>query len=253
MVNCLFLQFTIHYLLSGIRMKSNITFGIVGLVVGLVIGFFVANNINKNAPTTVISQNQTDGSTTSPQVQNIVVKDQPTNHSTGGAALPGVSDAIDKAKNEPNNFDAQIAAGDLYLKIKGFDKAIAYYEMASKIKPENYDLIVKIGNTYFDAGQFEKAEKWYEQALTKKPDDVDVRTDLGITFVERSAPDFDRAIKEFQTSLQTNPKHETTLYNLGIAYFKKGDKAEAGKILTQLETLNPSSQLVGRLRDAINS
>ncbi len=230
-------------------MKNSITLGIVGLVVGLFIGFLVANKINKDAPTTVISQTQTNAPTAAnPQVQNIVVKDQP----NGGGMLPDVSAAIDKAKNEPNDFDAQVAAGDLYLKIQGFDKAVAFYEAANKIKPEDYDLIVKIGNTYFDARQFEKAEKWYEQALAKKPADINVRTDLGITFVERTAPDYDRAIKEFQTSLQTNPKHEPTLYNLGIAYSKKGNKEEAGKILTQLETINPNSSLVGRLRQAIN-
>ncbi len=230
-------------------MKNSITFGIVGLIIGLFIGFFVANRVNKNAPTTVISENQTNAPTAAnPQVQNIVVKDQPNN----GRALPEVSDAIDKAKNEPNNADAQIKAGDLYLKIKGFDKAVAYYEAANKINPENYDLVVKIGNTNFDAGQFEKAEKWYEQALAKKPADVSVRTDLGITFVERAAPDYDRAIKEFQTSLQTNPKHEPTLYNLGIAYFKKGNKDEAVKVLAQLEAINPNSDLATRLRQAIS-
>ncbi len=231
-------------------MKNSITFGIGGLIVGLFLGFFAANRINKDAPTTVISQqNQAVMPNSNPQVQNIVVKDQPENH--GGKALPAVSDAIDKAKNEPNNADAQIRAGDLYLKIKGFDKAIAYYEAANRLSPEDYDLIVKIGNAYFDAGQFEKAEKWYERALAKKPADVNVRTDLGITFVERVAPDFDRAVKEFQTSLQTDPKHEPTLYNLGIAYSKKGNKEEAGKILTQLEAINPNSDLVARLRQAI--
>lgn len=229
-------------------MKNSITFGIGGLIIGLFIGFFVANNINKNAPTTVISQTPTNAPTANPQVQNIVVKDQPTN----GGMLPDISGAIDKAKNEPSNFDAQIAAGDLYLKIKGFDKAVAFYEAANKLKPEDYDLIVKLGNTYFDAGQFEKAEKWYEQALAKKPADVNVRTDLGITFVERAAPDYDRAVKEFQTSLQTNPKHEPTLYNLGIAYFKQGNKEEAAKVLAQLEAINPNSQLVVKLRQTIN-
>lgn len=229
--------------------KNSFLFGIVGLIAGLVIGFFAANSINKNAATNTVSQTQTNAPAMNPQVQNIVVKEQP----NSGGALPDVTAAIEKAQNEPNNFDAQMAAGDLYLQIKGFDKALAFYEAANKIKPEDYDLIVKIGNTYFDARQFEKAEKWYEQALAKKPEDSNVRTDLGITFVERAAPDLDRAVKEFQTSLQTNPKHEPTLYNLGVAYIKKGNKEEAGKILAQLETINSNSSLVGRLRQAINS
>ena len=235
--------------------KNNFLFGIVGLVVGLVVGFFAANSINRNAATAV-SQTPTNSSAPlqNPQVPNILVKDQPaTSSSSSSGSLPDVSAAIDRANNEPTNFDAQIKAADLYEKIKGFEKAAEFYDRAHQIKPDDYDLIVKLGNTYFDARQFETAAKWYEQALAKKADDTNVRTDLGITFVERAVPDYDRAVKEFQTSLQANPKHEPTLYNLGAAYFRKGDATEANKILTQLETINPNSQLVGKLRQVINT
>ena len=226
--------------------RNNFLFGIGGIIVGLTIGFFIANSINRNeiaqaSPAqTAPLQNQ--------QVPNILVKDQP---ASSGAMLPDVSAVIDKAANEPTNFDAQIKAGDLYQQIKGFDKAAAFYEQAQKLKTDDYDLIVKLGNTYFDARQFEKAAEWYEQALARKADDTNVRTDLGITFVERANPDFDRAVKEFETSLKSNPKHEPTLYNLGAAYFKKGNKEEANKILLQLEAVNPNSQLVGKLRKVI--
>ena len=226
--------------------KNSFLFGVTGLIVGLAIGFFAANSINRNQVAQVSPaqnaplQNQ--------QVPNILVKDQP---ATSGAMLPDVSAVIDKATNEPTNFDAQIKAGDLYQQIKGFEKAAAFYERAQQIKPDDYELIVKLGNTYFDARQFESAAKWYEQALAKKANDTNVRTDLGITFVERSVPDYDRAINEFQTSLKTNPKHEPTLYNLGAAYFKKGNLEEANKILSQLEATNPQSQLVGKLRQVI--
>ncbi len=229
-------------------MQKNITFGIAGLIVGLVVGFFAANSINRNSAQTA-SQTLTDAPLQNQQVPNILVKDQP---ATSGAMLPDVSAVIDKANNEPTNFDAQIKAGDLYQQIKGFDKAAAFYERAQQIKPDDYELIVRLGNIYFDARQFETAAKWYEQALVKKPDDTNIRTDLGITFVERDVPDFDRAVNEFQTSLKTNPKHEPTLYNLGAAYFKKGELEEANKILAQLETVNPQSQLVGRLRGIIS-
>ncbi|MCA1639840.1 MAG: tetratricopeptide repeat protein [Acidobacteria bacterium] len=126
-----------------------------------------------------------------------------------------------------------------------------FYQKANQIKPDDYQTIVKIGNTYFDSGQFEQAEKWYLEALEKKSADVNVRTDLGITFVEREMPDLDRAIKEFQTSLQTNPKHEPTLYNLGVAYYKKGNIEKSKETLNQLEIVNEQSELGKRLRQII--
>ena len=224
--------------------KNSLLFGIGGLVIGLIIGFFVANNLNQRGdlqnPTTISQQD-------APFVNNVVVKDQPTKN----AMMPEIAQTLEKAKNEPNNFEAQIAAGDLYLKIQNFPKAIEFYETANKIKPENYETIVKIGNTYFDSKQFEQAEIWYEKALEQKPEDFGVRTDLGITFVERANPDLDRAIKEFQTSLKTNPKHEPTLYNLGVAYIKKGETEQARNIAKQLEEINPQSELNARFKQIL--
>ncbi|MEP7039926.1 MAG: tetratricopeptide repeat protein [Acidobacteriota bacterium] len=230
-------------------MQKNISFGIIGLVVGLVIGFFVANKINRQE---IAQQNVPTAAMNAPflnqQTQAVSVKP---NEQSGGM-LPEVAETLDAAKNEPGNFDAQMKAGDMYTKIQKFDTALEFYEKANQIKPDNYEAIVKIGNTYFDAKQFEKAEKWYEQALAKKPDDVNVQTDLGITFVERENPDLDRAVKEFQTSLQTNPKHEPTLYNLAVAFYKEGNVTEAQKILAQLESINPNSQLAVRLKQVVS-
>ncbi len=224
--------------------KNGLMFGVIGLLAGLIIGFLAANSINRNSQIVALPTNQPTAPFQNQQVQTTVVKDQ----TTQGGMIPAVQETLDKANAAPNDFDAQIKAGDLYARIKSLDKAVEFYEKAHQIKPEDYTTIVKIGNTYFDAGKFEQAQKWYEEALAKKPNDVNVRTDLGITFVERADPDLDRAIKEFQTSLQTDPKHEQTLYNLGVAYAKKGNSEETGKIIAQLESINPNSQLVGRLR-----
>ncbi len=229
--------------------KNSILLGIIGLVVGLFIGFYAANSINRR---TIMQQDSAVVSPDAPfvnqQVQNVSVKP-----SAQSGMMPEVTETLDKAKNEPGNYEAQMKAGDMYSKIQKFDKAVEFYEIANRIKPDDYQTVVKIGNTYFDAQKFEDAQKWYEQALAKNPDDVNVRTDLGITFVERENPDLDRAIKEFQTSLQKNPRHEPTLYNLGIAFYKKGKLDEAGKVLNELQTVNPQSQLAERLKQMLSA
>ncbi len=228
--------------------KENILFAVIGIFVGFFGGFILANKINRNAVSQPIAVQQTNAPLPNQQVQSSDIKDK----SASGAMIPAVAETLDKAKNEPNNFEAQTKAGDMYAKIQRFDKAVESYEQANRIDPNDYETIVKIGNSYFDSREFEAAQKWYEQALAKKADDINVRTDLGITFVEREEPDFDRAVKEFQTSLKTNPNHEQTLYNLGIAYFRKGNLDEAQKILSRLETIKPQGQLGERLRQIIS-
>ena len=229
-------------------MQKNILYGIGGLTAGLIIGFLAANSINRSAISqSDVAQTQTAAPFANRQVQSSDIKEQPPQ----GKPLPEVSEKIDKAKNEPKNFDAQMEAGNLYLKIQAFDKAQEFYDRAEQLKPSDYEKIVQLGNGFFDIGKFEKAEKWYEQALAKKPDDVNVRTDLGITFIERANPDLDRAVKEFQTSLVTNPRHEPTLYNLGIAYLKKEKFEETQEILRQLEEINPQGKLAVKLKQII--
>lgn len=219
-----------------------------GLCIGLVVGFFAANFLNS-------STNIQDQATRLPheatlldqQIQNIVVKDQP----AISGVMPNIAETLEKAKNEPNNFDAQIAAGDLYARIQNLPKAIEHYEFAAKQKPSDYDAIVKLGNSYFDSRQFENAEVWYEKALNINPSDFAVRTDLGVTFVERSKPDLVRAINEFQTSLQTNSEHEPTLYNLALAYFKSGDLDLANRTAIALQKVNPNGELTNRIKKLV--
>ena len=229
-------------------MQKRFLYGIGGLVIGLIIGFVAANSINRN------SINQQTAAQNVPATKAPLPNSQPTVavQTTQDGMLAQVNETLEKAKVEPDNFEAQAKAGDMYAQIQRFDKAIEFYENARKIKPDDYQTIVNIGNSYLDSRQYEQAEKWYLQALEKKPDDINVRTDLGVTFVERANPDFERAAKEFQTSLQKNPRHEPTIYNLGVAYFKKGNLEEAQKTLRQLETINPQSQLIERLKKIIS-
>ena len=76
-----------------------------------------------------------------------------------------------------------------------------------------------------------------------KADDVSVRTDLGVTFVERASPDYERAIKEFETALKTKDDNQAAIYNLAIAYFKKGDMQKAQEIKKKVTDSEQSKQL----------
>ena len=45
-----------------------------------------------------------------------------------------------------------------------------------------------------------KAEEFYKKVLDINPDDVNARSDLGSVYIERETPDYDLAVKEFETS-----------------------------------------------------
>jgi tetratricopeptide (TPR) repeat protein len=223
--------------------KENLLFGIIGLLAGLIIGFMFANSVNQNAVKPVAA-------TTLSQNQN-VPPGHPEINPANAAMQPEVQAAIDKAKAEPDNFEAQIKAAEVYYQIQKFDGAIEFLIQANKLKPEDYETIVNLGNAYFDAGKYNDAEKTYSAALVKKADDINVRTDLGLTFIFRDPPNYDRAVQEFTRSLQSDPNHVQSLQNLTVAYTKKGDAAKAKETLARLETISSSNAAIPKLREEI--
>ncbi len=231
--------------------KDNILFSIIGLLLGLFIGFVFANTVNQyyGVPRTPAA---------AATVQNAGL---PPNHPalpSNGVADPQAMQAdvqatIQQARNEPNNFDAQMKAALLYYQINRFDEAIEFLLRANQIRPDSYDAMVKLGDANFDAEHYDVAEKWYTAALVRNPNDINVRTDLGTTFLARQPPDFDRAVKEYRRSLEMDPKHEKTLHNLVIALTKKGDAGEAQATLEKLEAVNPQNEDLPRLRSELDA
>jgi tetratricopeptide (TPR) repeat protein len=242
--------------------KENVMFGVIGLLAGLIIGFIVTNRMNSSAitaaPTPVAAADvgSTSNSALPPNHPPIGSNGGDAN-GAGGAMVPQVQAAIEKAKQNPQDYEAQMTAADLYYQIRRFDEAATFYEAAAKIKPSEKEPLVKLGDSYFDAAEtaaenndqqtantkFPIAEKWYAEVLAKDPKDINVRTDLGLTFFLRQPRDIDRAIKEYKASLAIDPKHEISLQNLAIAYKEKGDTAGYQKTLDELRGVNPKNPI----------
>jgi tetratricopeptide (TPR) repeat protein len=224
--------------------KDNFLFGIIGLLAGLIIGFMFANSVNQSAVKPVAA------TTVNPNA-NIPPGHPEIGSGATGAMQPEVQAAIEAAKQNPNDFDAQIKAAEMYYQIQKFEGATEFLKQANKLKPDDYETMVNLANAFFDAGNYAEAEKWYSAALAKKPEDVNVRTDLGLTFIFREPPNYDRAVQEFSRSLQTDPNHVQTLQNLTVAYTKKGDAAKAKETLTRLETIDAANTAIPKLREEI--
>jgi cytochrome c-type biogenesis protein CcmH/NrfG len=106
--------------------------------------------------------------------------------------------------------------------------------------PKNVESRVQLGNMFFDAEQYQESIAWYEQAMVLSPSDTNVSTDLGVAYYYTNQPD--RALKQFDHSLSTDPKHTKTLLNVGIVRaFGKNDLAGAAKAWEQVVAISPDS------------
>jgi tetratricopeptide (TPR) repeat protein len=105
--------------------------------------------------------------------------------------------------------------------------------------PNNLDALVQLGNFYYDHGDYRQAVEWYGKALEIDPRNPNVRTDRGTSYWYLNQPD--AAIAEFRKSLQVDPGHAQTLYNMGLVYLQgKNDIGEAKKAWQKLLAANPN-------------
>lgn len=137
--------------------------------------------------------------------------------------------------------------GDKAYKAHKLEKAIGFYKTGLERYPEHSLARCNLGNIYVKYEDYYSAVEQYEEALKYDPKFIVCRMNLGIVSAEKLS-DFDKAIREYQTILETkrmvvhiplifdsvkSTKENKTiaLYNMGIAYRGKamliGEKTHA--------------------------
>lgn len=184
-------------------------FAIIGLLLGFIVGFIFSSTMSQRAAQApaALSGNQ-NLPADHPQIQGSANQDPQ-------QVFAEVQTAISKARTEPNNFDAQMKAAELYYKIERYDQAIEYLLKANQLQPGSFEAIVALGQVNLDASHFEQAEKWYKAAALKKPDDVRV------------------------------------LASLAFTQLQKGDAGEAEKSIAKLQQADPSNEDLPQFRDKL--
>src|SRR6266446_1935923 len=142
-------------------------FAIIGLLLGFIIGFMVHSVLSQreSAPRGPIQQTQS-----MPPNHPPVSGDQ--TGDTGQQMLASVQTAMKQARENPNDFDAQVTAAKLEYQIGRYDQAIEYLLAANKIKPTDPTVLAMLGVANLDAKHYDDAAKWYKAALEKTPDDL---------------------------------------------------------------------------------
>jgi Flp pilus assembly protein TadD len=192
--------------------RDNLLFAVIGLLLGFIIGFMLASSM---------SQRDAAGRATPGSMQQ--GQSLPPNHppvgSDSGAdpqqVLAQVQTAMKQAREQPNDFDAQVTAAKLEYQIQRYDEAIQFLLKANQLRPDNYDVVAMLGEANMDAGHFDVAEKWYRAALVKKPADISV------------------------------------LDGLCAVLLSKGDSRGAEEAISKLAKLDPTNQDLPQFRDKL--
>jgi tetratricopeptide (TPR) repeat protein len=150
--------------------RDNLLFAIIGILLGFIAGFMLASSFSQREAASRAA------ATTAQQDQNLPPNHPPLGGDQSGEGgqqmLAQVQEAMKRAREHPEDFEAQVIAAQLQYRIQRFDQAIEYLLIANKLKPTDPQVLFMLAVANLDAGHYDAAEKWYKAALLQKPDDI---------------------------------------------------------------------------------
>lgn len=233
--------------------REELLFGVIGLLAGLIGGYLLTNWYNESVVGKLPATPAAETATTNPAAGPNTLSPEE------------ISQLIKRADDDKGNIPFQKEVGiSLYRYGAGVEdsnlisEAIRLLDRVYASTPQDRETLVALGNSYFDIGyfkkdnpSFEKARKFYTEALTLQPNDSDVRVDYGLTYALQNPPAFDKAVLEYEKSLQSTPNHQRTLQMMSDALIKLGRKNEAGDAVQKLKAANPSHPMISEFEKAI--
>lgn len=179
--------------------RENLLFGVIGILLGFIVGFMFASSMSQRTPT---EQTASALPTDHPPVGSGAPEDSAAGRE---ATRAQVTADIEKARAEPNNFEAQLKAAERFYRIGRFDGAIEFLLKANQIKPTDYDTVVTLGIVNLDAKHYDQAEKWYRVAMKMKPEDAVVLAGLAeATLQKGDAKGAEEAIAKLEKADSSN-------------------------------------------------
>jgi tetratricopeptide (TPR) repeat protein len=192
--------------------RENLLFAIIGILLGFIVGFMFASSMSRKTATPQMAS----GSTMPSDHPPVSSQNAPSSEALQDMRA-NVTASLEKARNEPKNFEAQVDAASLYYQIGRYNEAIEFLLKANQLQPTDYRTVVSLGLTNLNAGNFETAEKWYRAALKMRSDDV------------------------------------MALAGLAAATLEKGDAKAAEVAIANLEKVDPSSVDLPQFRERLAS
>ena len=229
--------------LSESKVNNNkYLIGLIGLAVGFIISFFLTQNYNR--------------SNAAPAA---------TGMGSGMAAAPGgagsqqammgqVQQVIERAKNGPNDFQAQVEAAKVFNQIGRVAETAEYLKKAYDIDPNKFNELRAagfLGQYYFDQKDYAEAETWFNRAIKADPKDADLHVALAETFVQREPPQPDQAVVQLQQALTLDEKNGHALGHLIEAYALKRDARGAEETIKRLKETDPTNQRLSVLEKLV--
>jgi len=118
-----------------------------------------------------------------------------------------------------------------------YEKALPYFEEATKKNPRYAEAYSLVGYCYAELGRHAEAIEAYKQVIRINPDDAEAHRNLGVTYGKLGR--YTEAIEAYKQAIRINPDYAELHYILGWTYGKLGRYTEAIEAYKQAIRINP--------------
>jgi tetratricopeptide (TPR) repeat protein len=134
--------------------KNKYLIGLIGLAVGFIASFFLTQNYNRS---------------NAAQSASVGTSGMAGGGAGGQQAMMGqVAGVIEKAKNAPNDFQAQVEAAKIFNQVGRVAETVDYLKKAYAIDPTKFNELGAggfLGQYYFEQKDYAEAETWFNRAI----------------------------------------------------------------------------------------
>lgn len=150
-----------------------------------------------------------------------------------------VADFSEAIRLKPDDAEAYLNRGDAYDGQHDYDRAIADFNAAMRLKPKLPDAYYNRGNAYLAKGDDDKAIADYNQALQLNPSFVSAYENRSVALDNRH--EYDKAIADCDAALRLDASDSTAHINRGSAWLHKDDYDRAIADFSEAIRLQPDS------------
>lgn len=114
--------------------------------------------------------------------------------------------------------------------------------------PNDFEALVQLGNLYMDAAKYTQAAEFYERAVRIRREPA-LEIDLGISYRSSGSPL--KALEIFRRLRARNPSDYYATFNEAIVLADLGKLAEAKALLPVLKSLRPADPDIASFQKAL--
>ena len=129
--------------------------------------------------------------------------------------------------------------GFLYYNQNDYKNAVVFFEKAAQSGyPQSNDFNENLGYAYIYSGQFDKGEKVLLAILERKPGNKELMRDMAEAYYSQKM--YDKSLEYCQKLMELDAKDGKALYQAGMCFQKKGNKAKGEGMCDKAIELDPS-------------